>query len=249
MTLLNYLKTIILLLIIIHIGPLFLHAIKQQYLHIIHPQTYVGSISFKGPITNAVHYQTQLHDFFKDPDIKAILLMIDSHESAAGTGESLFYEIQALKHEYKKPIIALIESSCYGGGYLIASATDHIIAPGTALIHATHITHIIGQQHDQSSAQKTIDTIQNQYREHIAHSRNLSAHESSMWVTTVLTGKQAFDSGLIDEIGSYHNALKALKDKALIEHDIILIETPEPQCLLHTMYHALCTVIHKVKAG
>lgn len=249
MALLNYLKAIILLLIIIHIGPLFLHALKQQYLHIIHPQAYVGFISFKGPIIDAANYQTKLHDFFKDPDIKAILLMIDSHESVAGTGESLFYEIQALKHEYKKPIIALIESSCYGGGYLIASATDHIIAPGTALIHATHTTHIIDPPHDQSSAQKTIDTLHSQYKEHIAHSRNLSAHESSVWPTTVLTGKQAFDSGLIDEIGSYHNALKALKDKALIEHDIILIEIPEPQCLLHTMYHALCTVIHKVKAG
>ena len=72
----------------------------------------------------------QLHKYFKDSSIKAVVLRIECPGSASGTGQSIYEEIAHLKSQYQKPIVSLVENTCASGGYLIASATDYIVAPG-----------------------------------------------------------------------------------------------------------------------
>jgi len=130
----NILKNIFFLLLIIQVAPFLIMGIKKQYKNLLEPQTQVGVISCKGTIDNAGFYVTHLQKFFKDNDIKAILLKIDSGGGTAGTAQTIFNEIKDLKKDHPKPIITLVENACASGAYYIACATDFIIAPASAFM-------------------------------------------------------------------------------------------------------------------
>ncbi len=130
----DYIKNIFLILILIQIIPSILRNIKRQYGSLWEQKTSVGVLPIRGVLYDSSFYIKQLQQFFKDKDIKAILLKIECPGSASGTGELIYREIIALKQENPKPVIALVENICASGGYWIATACDHIIAPGTALI-------------------------------------------------------------------------------------------------------------------
>lgn len=134
MSMFDSLKSVFLLLIILQVAPTLVRGIKKQYIRYLEPHTEVGVISFNGLITEAAPYIKDLRSFFKDSDIKALLLKFDCNGSASGTGESIFNEITTLKQEYRKPVIALVENICASGGYHIACSADYIIAPGMALV-------------------------------------------------------------------------------------------------------------------
>jgi len=140
MTLYEYAKYAFLTLIFLSIVPGLLINITKQYSELLKPKTQVGLIELDGLLTNSGPYSSQLTKFFKDPQIKAIVLKIDCGGSAAGTGYALYNEISLLKKAYHKPVIALVENTCASGGYWIACATDHIVAPSTALIGSIGVT-------------------------------------------------------------------------------------------------------------
>ena len=130
----DYLKNIFLILIIVQLAPVLFESIKKQYAKYLSPQTQVAVIGVKGVLYNSAHYNKYLTKYFKDKDIKAILLKIESPGGAAGTSSAIYSEIMQLKKEYPKPIITLVENVCASGGYYVASATDYIIAPGSSMI-------------------------------------------------------------------------------------------------------------------
>lgn len=130
----DFLKNTFFLLLFIQFLPFLFMGIKKQYSRLWEPKTQVGVISLKGVLYNSAPYTKQFHEFFKDPDIKAILVTMDCSGSAAGTGQAIFREIMEYKKEYSKPVITLVENVCASGGYWIACATDNIIAPETALV-------------------------------------------------------------------------------------------------------------------
>lgn len=134
MSFFDYLKNIFFLLVFMQVLPFLFTGIRKQYSRFWEPKTSVGVISLKGVLYNSAPYTRQLHAFFKDPEIKAILIQMDCSGSAAGTGQAIFREIMEYKKEYSKPIITLVENVCASGGYWIATATDSIIAPETALV-------------------------------------------------------------------------------------------------------------------
>lgn len=128
------LKNILILLIFLQLAPLLVMGIKRQYERYVEPRAHVGLLPIYGTLQDSSWYVQQLTRLFKDTDIKAIVLRIDSSSSVPGTEELIYREIKYLKKEYSKPIVALVENVCISGAYLIASATDYIIAPGMSLI-------------------------------------------------------------------------------------------------------------------
>ena len=256
MTFFDYLKSFFLMLIILQVAPTLMNGIKKQYAHYLEPHTQVGLIAIKGLITDSGPYIKDLRTFFKDSDIKAILLKIDCQGSATGSGESIFREIKELKNEYRKPVVALVENVCASGGYHIACAADHIIAPGMALIgsigvafpylfqldefikhhHVGYVSMVAGKyksatdpfvpttEDEKVELQKVLDDSYDQFVTNIANSRKLSVADAPTWANAKLfSGRQAHKLGLIDEIGSISNAIKVLKDKALIDGEIIWV--------------------------
>ncbi len=126
--------SVILFIFLLSLIPLFLGIMGNFYNHYIDQRAQVGVLPIKDVLYDSGYYTKQLHKFFKDERIKAILLKIECPGSASGTGQIIFNEIMTLKKEYPKPVIALVENVCASGGYYIACASDHIIASPMSLI-------------------------------------------------------------------------------------------------------------------
>src|SRR5579863_7880002 len=134
MTLYEFLKSIALIIVFANITPFLIKNLKSHYSYFLEPYTYIGILHIKGYVSDSSAYTKDLLTFFKDPLIKGIILKIDCFECAAGTSQAISNDIQQLKKEYPKPIITFVENSCVAGAYLIASASDYIIAPEHAII-------------------------------------------------------------------------------------------------------------------
>jgi len=232
MTFWNTLKNIFLLLVLLNVAPLLIDNIKSQYRSWFVPTTKVGMLTIKGQILESTPYNKALTSFFEDDSVRAILLKIESPGGACGSCQSLFNEIIHLKKEHPKPILALIENTCTGGGYYIASATDHIIAAGTSIIGGIGMN-VSDQLHDSTELNKALDKNNNaqssqlalnayqQIVQDIARQRNLSINDIAKWAeSNNFTAQQGLTVNLIDGLGSMHQATQSIRKKALIEGEI-----------------------------
>ncbi len=135
MTFYDAMKNVFLLLIILSLAPALISSISKQYGKYFEPRTQVGVLPIRGTISSSEAYNKQLRTYFEDKSIKAILIKMECPGGAAGSAQSIYSEILALKKaNASKPVIVLVENICASGGYNIACAADHIVAPGSALI-------------------------------------------------------------------------------------------------------------------
>ncbi len=253
MSLINILKNLFFILLIIYLVPPVLGGIKKQYEHYASQKTQVGIISLQECIQDSSILNKQLHSFFKNHDIKAILLKIDCSGGSSGSCQTVHDELKALKHDYPKPVIVVVENCCASGAYYIASASDYIVAPGMALIgnigtcfaYLFQLREFIEQYkikyvpikagayktvgdrftditpQEKELLQGVLDDSYQQFITDVAANRKLSVNDSKLWADgKIFSGRQAKELGLIDEIGSMYQAIRALKDKALIEGEI-----------------------------
>jgi protease IV len=130
----DYLKNIFWVLLILQFAPPVFKTIQQEWSDYAEPKNKIGLIFLNGCIMSSSRWNKQFKKFFKDPEIKAILIKIESGGGAAGSCSAIFAEILQLKKEYPKPIVAYAENICASGGYQIACAADHIVATGSAVI-------------------------------------------------------------------------------------------------------------------
>lgn len=262
MTLVGTLKKIAyiaLFIIILPLIPLIVNGFQSLYNRYLDPRDQVAILPIKGVLYESGYYTKQLNKFFKDDQIKAILLKIESPGSAAGTGQAIYNEIIELKKEYPKPIVALIENVCASGGYYIVCACDHIVSSPMAVVgsigsafpyffqvkdcleqikikyvplaagdykNSTNpFTDITPEQ--KQMLQSVIDDSYEIFAEDVAANRNLSLDTKNEWANGKLfSGRQALKLGLIDELGSQTQIIKAIKDKAHLDHDIKWIHAP-----------------------
>ena len=132
--LLNSVKNVFFILILLNIAPSLIVGIKDQYFAFLSPSTKIAKITFDGTIDSSEPYTNYLRTHFKDPEIKALLLKIESPGGTPGSCQSIFNEIQYLKKKYPKPIIVLTENICASGAYYIACACDSIIAAPSCIV-------------------------------------------------------------------------------------------------------------------
>ena len=93
--------------------------------------------------------------------------------------------------------------------------------------------------------QSTLDDTYQQFVQAVAASRKLSATNANVWADgKIFTGQQALKVGLIDELGSMHTAVRALKEKALIEGEIEWVkESPDKGMLAKLFGMPSCTTL------
>lgn len=131
---LNVIKNIFIVLIIVNITPNLIVGIKDQYFAFLTPRTKIAVINIDSLIDSSEPYTEHLRDYFKDHEIKALLLKIESQGGIPGSCQSIFNEIQYLKKKYPKPILVITENMCASGAYYIACACDSIIASPACII-------------------------------------------------------------------------------------------------------------------
>ena len=88
-----------------------------------------------GLVENVV---AQLRKAEKDPQIKALVLKINSPGGAVTASDILYHELQAYRARRQVKIVALFMGLAASGGYYVALPADHIVA------HPTSITGSVG---------------------------------------------------------------------------------------------------------
>lgn len=72
--------------------------------------------------------------FFKDGQVKALLLFIDSPGGTVTDADGIYRAIKAYKEHFKVPVYAHIDGLCASGGMYIAAAADKVYASEASLI-------------------------------------------------------------------------------------------------------------------
>lgn len=91
----------------------------------------VAIVEVSGPICDSREIVRQIKKFTKSPQIKAIVIRIDSPGGAVGPVQEVFSQIKEARKEGKK-VVASMGSVAASGGLYIALACERIVAnPGT----------------------------------------------------------------------------------------------------------------------
>jgi protease IV len=93
---------------------------------------HIAKVKIEGTITEDEELIERLEKIRKSSAVKGVILSIDSPGGTTAGGESIFDEIRLLAAE--KPVVAQVGTLAASAGYMIASATDHIVARKSSIV-------------------------------------------------------------------------------------------------------------------
>jgi protease IV len=93
---------------------------------------HIAKVKIEGTITEDDELIERLENIRKAPTVKGVILAIDSPGGTTAGGEQIFDEVRRLAAE--KPVTAQVGTLAASAGYMIASATDHIVARKTSIV-------------------------------------------------------------------------------------------------------------------
>ncbi len=120
----------------------------------------IGVVQIEGIIADTREIIDQLDEFSNDDAIRAVVLRIDSPGGGVAPSQEIYQAVHELRK--KKRVVASMGSVAASGGYLIATATEKIIAnPGTitgsisAVMHFADIQELMKKVGVRSSVVKS----------------------------------------------------------------------------------------------
>ncbi len=112
------------------------HGLMGQ-LHLEEPKIAKSSILFlqlEGVIIDGKEFLDDLEKYAKEPEIKGVLIQINSPGGVVGPSQEIYSEIKRVREQYKKPVVASVSSLAASGAYYSAVAADKIVTnPGSML--------------------------------------------------------------------------------------------------------------------
>ena len=93
---------------------------------------HIAKVRIEGTITEDEDLLKRLDRIRKSATVKGVILAIDSPGGTTAGGEAVFDAVRELAAE--KPVVAQVGTLAASAGYMIASATDHIIARNTSIV-------------------------------------------------------------------------------------------------------------------
>lgn len=228
------------LIIISIIVILFLITVFQTFRFLSGPSSIgekVAVLDIRGIITKSDATIKLIHAYRDDPNVKAIILRINTPGGSVAPVQEIYRELTKLD----KPIVASMASTAASGGYYIACAADTIVAnPGTltgsigVILQFTKLKGLldkVGVEHqviksgkfkdagsmfrdmseeDIAILQETVDDVYNQFVDAISESRNdVLTREEIVQLADgrIFTGQQARTHKLIDKLGNLQDAI------------------------------------------
>jgi len=178
----------------------------------------------------------QLDEAGKNPNVKAILLRVNSPGGSPAASQEIYEEIKKME----KPVVVSVSDYCASGAYYVASAADRIIANRSSSVGSIGVIMQIpnyedlyeklglkyttikqGKYKDIGSPDRPVTEeekrkleaqlkeIYRQFISDVAEARNMDVSDVEDLATGwVFLGTEALDLGLIDEIGNYKDAIK-----------------------------------------
>ncbi|MBZ9735154.1 signal peptide peptidase SppA [Mesorhizobium sp. CA18] len=93
---------------------------------------HIAKVKIEGTITEDEELLKRLESIRKSPEVKGVILSIDSPGGTTVGGESTFDAVRKLAGD--KPVVAEVGTLAASAGYMIASAADHIVACKTSIV-------------------------------------------------------------------------------------------------------------------
>jgi len=195
----------------------------------------------------------QLRDAAEDPEVKAIVLRIES-PGGDGLGSDLIYRAVQKARE-KKPVIASMGDVAASGGYLAAAGAEAIVAEPTTLTGSIGVFVLkpelsgllakLGVKRDASSRgelaqiesvgkpwsdkerkaiEKQIEAFYGIFVDRVAEGRKLPRETvEAVAGGRVWTGRQAAERGLVDRLGSLDDAIAMALARTGLGRDDVLV--------------------------
>lgn len=197
----------------------------------------VGVIEVEGVISDSQHAVASLARFREDPEIKAVILRVDSPGGAVGPSQEIYREVE--KTVAKKPVIVSMGGVAASGGYYVSANANGIMAnPATVtgsigviigytnfegLFDKVGLSPVViksGKFKDMGSPvremtpeeralfQETVDSIFGQFVSAVAEGRKMDeAKVREIADGRIFTGEQALELGLVDRLGNFRDAV------------------------------------------
>jgi protease IV len=93
---------------------------------------HIAKIRIEGTITQDEELIKRLETIRTSPQVKGVILSIDSPGGTTVGGESIFEEVRKVAGD--KPVVAEVGTLAASAGYMIATAADHIVARKTSIV-------------------------------------------------------------------------------------------------------------------
>lgn len=228
--------SLILVVILLQIFPSVALNIKEEYSTLFDNRVEMAHLKIDGSITEVDEFAKNLRGYFESKRVKAILINIESAGGIPGPCQALFKEIKSLKREHPTPVVIITNSTCTFSAYYIACAADYIVASPSALIGGisaytefNSIQNFVANWNMEKESnfpkidkidetEKLAQNIYKQFTKDIAISRKLSLKDTDKWANgNIFTGDQALAIKLVDELGSEFNAVRKMRELALVE--------------------------------
>lgn len=196
-----------------------------------------------GEIAGAESFIEALNEAAEDPDVKAIVLRVDSG-GGDGLASDLMYRA-VLQAKKKKPIVASMGDAAASGGYYVAMGADEIWANPTTLTGSIGVFYAkpaiknfankygVTQESiargklagvadffepwtddQRAAAQRWIDDFYDTFITEVAASRKMKKEDvDAVARGRVWSGKDAKAKGLVDQLGGLMEAVRAAKVK------------------------------------
>lgn len=238
----------------------------------------LAKLYLRGAIFESDSFEKQIEEIKKNPNIKGVLLIIDSPGGSVGASIEIANMIKDLRD--KMTVIAHVEGSMASGSYYAGMYSDKIIANRGSLIGSIGIVingyNIkplldkigIKEQTLQEGEYKTIGTMMREWtpkeREYL---QNFLKKQYNLFVNDVLdtrslsdtnpkafaegkifTAKEALELKLIDKIGSRSEAIAELAEIAQVKEPIFL-EKSKTEQLLEKLSNASLSVFSNLLRG
>lgn len=163
-----------------------------------------------------------LNDIMNAPEVKGVIIRIDSPKSGIYESAEISEKIKAFKSGKKIPVYAVIGSATAAGGYCIAISCDKVYAKEYTILNYTKLFEKyeteLGSTDRALSAEgraalRTI--LVNTYEKFInimVESKGIDeTRAKTLTDGRIYDGIQAHENQLVDEIGSFDDAINAMK--------------------------------------
>ena len=219
-------------LLLVLILPLSNLAVQQDEIAVI---TINGAVTYDSSnstklYTSASQIENALNDANKNPNVKAIVLDINSRGGSEVASEEISGDIKKIS----KRVIAHIGDNGLDESYLIASSADTIVASPSSSIGGIGLSYIESTKYSNenltgvynekylklkkskkadtgnlANGQKMIDQDYTQFIKKIAENKNMNPNDlSKLAYGKKYNGNEAKNLGLIDKIGNKNKAVK-----------------------------------------
>ncbi|MFP4560334.1 MAG: signal peptide peptidase SppA [Thiohalorhabdus sp.] len=207
-------------------------------------EPHMAEVEIQGPILNAEPTLSLIEEARESPEVKGVVLRVNSPGGGVGASESLYQAVARLAEE--KPVAVALGDMAASGGYMVALAGDRIFALDSTLtgsigviMMSTGVYPLLDKigvvpriiksgrfkdagsplremsEEDRDYLQSTVDELHGQFVAMVAEERGMEPNEVRPLADgRVFSGRQARSNGLVDAVGGRETAVQWLREEA-----------------------------------